>query len=128
MAKRSKAKRRGSSSLKAKSMHVLGSWAFVVGVLVSLIAGVITLNAGVTSFLIILGLVVGFLNVQRKETMNFILASVSLVIIGSFGGALISKISVIGPTLGRIFSALVIFIIPAAIVVILKSVFSIERE
>ena len=76
----------------AKEMDLVakvGSWAFIFGVVVALVVGIFGGKGDLsvaTTVLIILGLIVGLLNVTGKETTPFLLASVSLVIVSSMGG------------------------------------------
>src|SRR3989338_4471153 len=100
-------------------MQKVGSWAFIVGFW--------PLNAVVTSVLLILGLIVGFLNVSGSETMPFLLASVSLVIVSSFGGNLLGAIATIGPKIQMVLTTLVNFVIPATIVVALKTIYALAK-
>jgi hypothetical protein len=109
-------------------MQKVGSWAFIVGVVIALIAGFWPLNAVVTSVLLILGLIVGFLNVSGSETMPFLLASVSLVIVSSFGGNLLGAIQVVGPKIQAVLTTLVNFVIPATIVVALKAIYALAKD
>ena len=109
---------------ETKVMQKLGSWAFVVGVVISVVAGFFPLSAAITSVLIILGLVVGTLNVTAKETMPFLFATVALVIVSSFGGSLLSNVAVVGSFLGRLFSAIVIFVVPASVIVAVKTIYA----
>ncbi|MFA6072747.1 MAG: hypothetical protein WC758_01395 [Candidatus Woesearchaeota archaeon] len=111
----------------------LGVWAFIVGVILALVGGVIVglLNAGetvITAILIVLGLVVGFLNVTDKETKDYLLASVSLILVTYFGGATLGMVPVIGSYLSSVFSAIMTFVIPATIVVALKAIYNLAQD
>ncbi|MFH1181757.1 MAG: hypothetical protein V1702_02265 [Candidatus Woesearchaeota archaeon] len=115
-----------------KKYHVtkLGKWAFLLGILVALISGIASPNTSqspVVSLLIILGLLVGLLNITRKETTTFLLASLAFVIITFFGGNVLGQVIGIGPYLTGILAAMVIFIVPAAILVAIKTI-CIEEE
>ena len=105
-----------------------GFWLFLVGVVLSILAGFWPLGPGLTSVLIVLGLVVGFLNVTTHETTSFLLAVVSLVIVNSFGGNVLGNIQVVGIPLARMLNALVVFVVPATIVVALKTIYSLAHE
>jgi len=99
----------------------IGSWAFLLGIILALVAGFWTLNPIVTGILIVLGLIVGLLNVTGKETTPFLLATVSLVIVSTFGG---DVLSVVSPVLQNMLNALIVFVIPATIVVAVKAVYN----
>ena len=106
----------------------VGSWAFIVGLLIAIVAGFWPLGTVMTSVLIILGLIVGFLNITGKETNSFLFSTLVLVIMSSMGGQLLSSIQYIGPMLQSIFSAMMLFIIPSAVVVGLKAIYSLAED
>jgi hypothetical protein len=103
----------------------IGSWAFILGIVIALIAGFWPLGSIVTAVLILLGLIVGFLNVTGKETTPFLLATVSLVIVSNFGGAVLADVSSV---LQNMLSALIVFVIPATIVVAVKAVWNLAAS
>ena len=103
-------------------MGKIGKLAFIIGVVISIIAGFI-LTDWMLWILTILGVIVGLLNVTTKDEQTFLLAAVSLVIISAFGGDLIYNLPQIGTILGSIYIALLTFVAPAAIVVALKSLY-----
>ena len=107
-------------------MAKVGSWAFIIGVIVAILAGFFqSVNMPVVIWsLVILGLIVGFLNVTAKETTPFLLATVSLVIVTSFGGNQLAAIKYIG----QIFTAIMIFVIPAAMIVALKAIYALAAD
>lgn len=115
-------KRSNKKKYRASS---LGSWAFLLGITVAFFSGIFSPNTAtspVVSLLIILGLLVGLLNITRKETTSFLLASVALAIMVSFGGNVLSQVVGIGPYLSGILASMVIFIVPAAIIVAIKAI------
>lgn len=110
-------------------MEKVGAWAFIIGVILAIIAGLFFgANTVVTSVLIVLGIIVGFLNITDKETNSYLLAAVSLVIVTSFGGAVLGNVAVIGMYLQGILSAIMTFVIPAVIIVALKAIYSIAND
>ena len=116
---------KGSTDLLAK----VGSWAFIVGVVIALIVGVFESTPLTTSILIILGLIVGFLNVTGRETTPFLLAAVSLVIISEFGGNTLGGVAgTLGLVLERILTSLMTFVIPATIIVALKAIYALAHD
>ena len=82
----------------------------------------------ITSLLILLGLIVGFLNVTDKEVKDYLLTAVCLVIVTSLGGTSIRSLMIIGPYLAGVLNAIMIFTIPATIVVALKEIISIAKN
>ena len=108
-------------------MEKVGRIVFIIGVVVSIIAGFIT-SYWIFPILTILGLIVGFLNVTAKEVQSFLLAAIGLVIISAFGSDQINALPQIGSTLGRIYVALLTFVSPAAIIVALKAIYSVAKK
>jgi len=131
MAKRSVGPISVKLSGKRRSPNTLGSLSFLFGAVIAIIVGVVSpgsANATLTSLLIVLGIIVGFLNVTTKEANSFLLASVSLVIVSALGGAVLSQVSYLGLYLEGILMAILTFVIPASIIVAIKSIYSLEEE
>jgi hypothetical protein len=105
----------------------VGKIAFIIGIVICIIAGLIS-GAWIYTALTILGLVVGFLNVGAKEVKTFLLAAISLVIIAAFGAEQIGEMEAIGEFLGKVYQALLVFVCPAAIIVALKSLFEVSKD
>ena len=105
----------------------VGSWAFIVGLIIAIIAGFWPLGPTMTTVLIVLGLIVGFLNVTGKETNSFLFATLVLVVMTSLGGQLLASIKFVGPMLQSIFTAMMLFIVPAALIVALKAIYTLAE-
>ena len=117
------------------SLQAVGSWAFLLGVFVAIIAGALLLTdksnpalTTVTSFLVLLGTIVGLLNITTKETNSFLLASIVLVLVSGFGITVYSDVLRIGPYLQAMLVAILEFVVPATIVVALKAIFSLAER
>ncbi|MBN1544214.1 hypothetical protein JW898_01995 [Candidatus Woesearchaeota archaeon] len=106
----------------------VGSWAFIIGLIIAIIAGFWPLGTIMTTILIILGLIVGFLNVTGKETNSFLFATLVLVVMTSMGGQLLGTIQYVGGLLHNMFSAMMLFIIPAAVIVALKAIYALAEN
>ena len=107
--------------------NIIGAWAFLIGVILAVIAGLFNIGAAgsvVAIVLLILGIVVGLLNIGGTELKEFLLAGTALVIVSSLGGQVLQDISYIS----QISQALVILFVPATIVVALKVVFAIAKR
>jgi hypothetical protein len=112
---------------KVNIVQKAGSWAFIIGLILAIIAGFWPIGPVITSVLIILGLIVGFLNVTGKETNSFLFSTLVLVVMASQGGQLLSAIQFVGPMLQSIFTSMMLFIIPAAVVVALKAIWALAE-
>ena len=108
-------------------MDKAGRFAFIGGVVVSILAGFISAN-WIFPALTALGLIVGLMNVGTKEVQSFLLAAVSLVIVAAFGSDQLMDLPEVGETIGRIYGALLAFVSPAAIVVALKALVGIAKN
>ena len=108
-----------------KGMNKVGGWAFLIGVIVAILAGLFgSLNSLWVGILVVLGLIVGFLNVTGNETRDYLLAAVLLVIVAAFGKNVLGAISV----LGNILDAMMVLVVPATVVVALRAVFGLARD
>jgi len=111
---------------KAKK-NIVGAWAFLIGVILAVILGLLGQNVitGLWALvLVVLGIIVGLLNIGGAELKDFLLAGVALVIVSALGGQTLFGVSYIGSVL----QALVILFVPATIVVALKAVFALSRS
>lgn len=114
-------------------MEKIGAYAFLLGVIIAVIIGaaasLTTIEASIqqsaAAVLVLLGLVVGFLNIHDKETMPFLVASIALMFGVSGAGAFavwgVTQMS-LGLLLNRVLSNVAVFVIPAAMVVSLKAI------
>ena len=107
--------------------YKIGSIAFIAGVAVCIIAGFVT-PSWMLHLLTILGLAVGFLNVTTREMQTFVLVALGLVLISALATPQIRAIPEVGPTLSRIYLALLLFLAPAATVVALRGLFLIAKR
>jgi uncharacterized membrane protein len=110
-----------------KDVGIVGKWAFVVGIIVS-ISSVFFSNpssAFTFGFLTVLGLIVGFFNVPQESDMPFLVAVIALVVFSIAG---IEVTSVFGETAGgflrSIFRNYVVFFAAAGFVIAKKVIFS----
>ena len=102
-----------------------GKWAFLLGVLLAVIfASIGTMTPEIVSVLVVIGIIVGLLNVNEKEVRAFLLSGIALIIASAFGQNSIG----VFPVLERMLDALLIIFVPATIVVAIKNVFSIAAN
>ena len=109
-----------------------GSWSFILGIAVAVLAGLSLPESRTTlwipSLIIFLGFVSGLLNVTKKEETHFLIAAVALVLVTWFGGSVVGSVAIVGDYLLSIFNNILIFVVPAAIIVALKAIFSLESR
>lgn len=106
-----------------KSGQTIGGWAFLIGVVLAALFAFIPFS-GMAWVLVLLGLIIGLLNISEAETQKFLLAGAVLVIVGHFGAEGLGTIMY----LGDIFSNLVMLFATTTIIVALKSVFQLARR
>jgi len=114
--------------------NLLGAYAFLVGVVLAIIFGLFNkpLEQATGMFytvLILIGLIVGFMNVGDKDSPTFLLASLSIVIVGALGLEPLKYIAnnFVVETLRNVLGSLLVLFVPATIIVSLKSVFAIAK-
>jgi ATP synthase protein I len=109
-------------------MQTVGAWAFIIGIVIALIAGFFPLGAFMTSVLVVLGLIVGFLNVSGHESQRFLMAAVSMVIVMYFGGQTLGSVEIVGKYISGIVSAIMTFVVPATIIVSIKAIYALAHD
>lgn len=93
-------------------MRRLGTWAFIAGILLSILAGLGQLKENWPIWLLgALGLVVGWLNIRTRETREFLLAAIAL----NFSANAFQILPAIGQQVTDILSNIVVFISAALI-------------
>jgi hypothetical protein len=107
-----------------KKKRDVGNWAFLIGFILALVFGIFAVQGVVAWLLVLLGLVVGFLNITEKEVQPFLTASTILVLVSALGMEVMTVI----PVLGNILDAILMLFVPATIVVALKSVFEMAKD
>mgnify|MGYP005838754115 CR=1 FL=1 len=115
------AKKKKSKKSRKKGF---GGWAFLVGFILALIFGIIGVSQVIAWILVVIGLIIGFLNITEKEVKPFLMSATVLVIISALGGNAMNII----PTVGNVLNAILLLFIPATVIVALKSAFALARD
>jgi len=100
----------------------IGHWAFIIGLIVAVISPFVNVPY-VSTLLFILGLVVGFLNIQERESDSFLVATIALLLTG-VGGL---QLGALTATVAAILEGLIALVSPAALVVGIKQVLTVGR-
>jgi len=116
----------------------VGSWAFILGVVIAVIVGLVSsfvalgvAGAWINLVLVILGFIVGFINISAKELNDFLTAAIALMLVGIGSGALLTVDTLIlGGTniLTNMLGNIAVFVAPAALIVSLKAVLNLARS
>lgn len=118
-------------------LRALGSWLFLIGVIISVLVGLIVganlleMNTDAYSYvsilLAVLGFIVGVLSffavgtITKERVPTFLIAALLLVGIGATS-PWFSELDVIGPYLGSIAGMLAIFVAPAAGILAIRAI------
>ena len=121
------------------SAQTIGSYAFLVGVLLAIVAGFFG-GFGIGSGLIllvlgVLGLVVGILNITENETVPFLVAAVAInVSLGSLSTVISNVLGIVPATaalatmLNQTLGYLMVFVSPAAAVVAVLAIWKMAKD
>lgn len=116
----------------AKNVNKLGSWAFLVGLILAVVFGLGLANGAVpwmVTLVFLLGIVVGLLNVAAAEVGTFLTAGAVLVIVASLGSASVAAVGgAAGTYITGLLNGILLLFVPATIVVAVKHVFSIAKN
>ena len=111
---------------KARVVGLVGFWAFIVGLIISVIAGlVLPGNAIVVLVLVILGIIIGFLNISPKETQALLLAAIALIVVGNAFAPL--KFLGIDTMIAGILAYITVLVAPAAVIAAIKTIWAIGK-
>jgi hypothetical protein len=102
---------------------VIGRWAFLIGVILAIIFAFATLNKGVIWALVIIGIIVGLLNIAVHEAQTFMLAGAVLVIVAALGGNVVPA-----GFLANFLRNMLLLFVPATIIVTLKTLWALAKE
>ena len=104
----------------------MGKLVFLLGLLVAIAIGVFNEFKFAGLILLILGLFVGFANIERKNNVNFMVAVLTLLAVVTVSNLI--RIDEIIPKLGSVLQAIminvVVFVSPAALIVSLKEIYN----
>jgi len=106
----------------------LGRLSFLLGAIISIALGFIEFSYS-SLVLVILGLIVGFLNVPVKETQKYLIAVIALLVIGFAG---LQVFNVLGNGLSNwiqtVLASFIIFVGASGLVVAVKAVWEIGKD
>jgi hypothetical protein len=112
-----------------------GQYAFLVCILVAIVAGIVSsvtnISAGwIALALVILGVIVGFTTITEKEVTPFLLAAIALTVTSSGGWFLVinEAVAKLGTAINTIVLSITAFVAPTAIILATKSVYELARR
>ena len=121
----------------------IGSYAFLLGVIIAIIAGIAqvaavldaTVAAWILLVLVILGIIVGFLNIKDKHVTDFLIATIAVAMIGLVAlnpAAQAVPVDMIAAPIvaliNNIVGNIVTLVAPAALIVGVKQIIALTKE
>jgi hypothetical protein len=112
------------------SSEAIGNWAFIIGLIVAVIAGFLPISYVAYTLLVlfILGLIVGFMNISDKDLMKFLVAAIALMTLGIASLSALSILGVVSIYLNLILGNFVAFVSASALVVSIKAVIETSKK
>lgn len=110
--------------------NLVGSWAFLVGLVLAVLLGLGFTGAYQATMLwivFLLGLVVGLLNIASDEVSAFLTSGTVLVLV-SFLGVQVGVFDEVAPMIGNVLRGVLTLFVPATIIVALRAVFVLARR
>jgi hypothetical protein len=102
----------------------IGKWAFIVGLVIAVLAGIFLQPDWAIWVLAILGVIVGLLNVTAEDTRGFLLAAIALTL----SATALNTLPVVGKAFELILPFVVAFVSGAMLVVAFKELFQTARS
>ncbi len=105
-------------------LDLIGKWAFIVGLVVAVLAALVTTIGNSTTLVIlfILGLVVGFLNIDKKKNTEFLVSVIALLMVGSLGALAVGQLATTVGYLQAMLNNFTAFVAASALVVSMKAI------
>ena len=104
--------------------ETIGKWAFIIGLVIAVLAGLFFQPTWALWVLAILGVIVGLLNVTAEDTRGFLLAAIALTL----SATALNTIPLVGTAFSYVLPFVVVFVAGAMIVVALKELFVTARS
>ncbi|MBS3123808.1 hypothetical protein J4437_04190 [Candidatus Woesearchaeota archaeon] len=117
-------------SEKKSSSYLIGSWAFLIGLILAAILGLGYTGKFQDSLLwivFLLGIVVGLLNITHQEVVPFLTSGTVLVLV-SYLGLQVGIFDKVLPFVENILQGILTLFVPATLIVAIKAVFVMARK
>lgn len=112
-----------------KAEKTIGGWAFVIGFILAIILAIFGTNQTWPMYvLLVLGLIVGIMNITSKEVTPFLVAAIAFMGTFKVFEELFGGIPTVGPKIATFFLLIASFVAPAAAVVAFKALFAYSRD
>jgi len=113
-----------------KLSSYIGLLAFFVGIILAIVGGIgYHDNSGITLTVVIVGILVGMLNITGKEVLPLLIAAIALIVVGLTQGFL--PLNDLGGEAGTKINAIVAylatFMAPAAVISAFRAIWAVAR-
>jgi len=113
-----------------KLSSYIGLVAFFIGIILAIVGGIgYHDNSGITLTLVIVGILVGLLNITGKEVLPLLIAAIALIVVGLTQGFL--PLDDLGGEAGTKINAIVAylatFMAPAAVISAFRAIWAVAR-
>lgn len=103
--------------------------AFIVGILIALIlSGFGPISGGVAVILVILGIIVGIINIGDEEVHQFLLAALVFIISAGALMEFAGTLPAIGNWLKNFFEGVILFVAPGAAITALRALYEVAKS
>ena len=107
-------------------LNKIGFFAFILGLIIAVVVGLLAAfgvmgmgNAVIIIILLILGILIGILNISKEEMVPMLVATIALIVVGGVFAPL--KVALLGTILDNIVSLIATLMAPAAVIVAVKA-------
>ncbi|MBI4155592.1 hypothetical protein HY498_05945 [Candidatus Woesearchaeota archaeon] len=104
------------------NVALIGRWSFIIGLIVVILSGIPNFPSDIVKVVaLVLGIVVGFLNITAIETGPFLIAVIALMMA-------VVNLNLNPGALGTILNNLLLFLSPASAIVAIKAIYVLARN
>ena len=108
----------------SKVLGIIGFVAFILGLLVAIVGGIVApANSGIIVTLVILGIIIGALNIAAREIVLLLVATIALIVVGG----VFEPISVlgVGAMVDNILKLVATLMAPAAVIAAIRALWTV---
>jgi hypothetical protein len=113
----------------------VGVWSYVAGLVIAVLLALFSLfgrgpglSGWAVGVLVVLGLIVGLLNISDDEVNTFLLAAIAFVVASSSMAAIFASLGSSFDWLQTFMSAIAVFTAPGALVVAFKGLYNVAKD
>jgi hypothetical protein len=104
-----------------------GRWAFVIGVLLAILSGFLVIPS-LALVLVVLGLIVGFMNISSKEVQVYLISVIALLVVGVASLQALNSLGVFARWVDTVLGNFFTFVAASGLVVAIKAVLTMSKE